>query len=532
MQTNRLLVLAIDAASAPLLRSWASDGTLPNIAALMADGLVGDTRNVEGLYVGATWPSFSTGLNPGAHGVYWIDVVKPHAYEMGRCTAEDLARQKTLWEVLGDAGRRVMVLDVPLSRLSPGLNGQQVVEWGTHDPLFGFQASSRRLRRRLLDSVGAHPAPRICDVPHRTPAEYRRFTDQLIAGAALRARWTRELLQEEPWDFAIQVFSEAHCAGHQLWHMHDTAHPGFDPEAARDGGDPVREVYRAIDAAIGEVVRAQDAGTTIVLLALHGMTRMFGYHYLTPEILLRLGVMARASSAAPGTGGGGRPAGFLRRTYRRLPERLRRPLYDLRQHILQRGLGHGVPFDLDPERSRCFDVGLGPTVSAIRFNLKGREPSGTLTPGEEADRFAEELGRSFLELVDPDTGQPLVRRVMRSAEHFHGPWLEELPDLLIEWDEAPAVGSTTVGTGRGAVLRAHSERLGSLEYLNTYGRSGDHQIGGMFIARGPGIAPGVMGRTVSTLDLAPTFARMLGAAMQNVDGAPIGELLDSRAPTP
>ena len=80
--------------------------------------------------------------------------------------------------------------------------------------------------------------------------------------------------------------------------------------------------------------------------------------------------------------------------------------------------------------------------------------------------------------------------------------------------------------------QVRSERLGSFEYLNTYGRSGDHQIGGMFVARGPGIAPGVMGRPVSTMDLAPTFAQMLGAAMQNVDGAPIGELLDSRAPTP
>ena len=54
---------------------------------------------------------------------------------------------------------------------------------------------------------------------------------------------------------------------------------------------------------------------------------------------------------------------------------------------------------------------------------------------------------------------------------------------------------------------------------------GDHFPGGMFIAFGPGIGAGWLERTVSILDFAPTFARMLDVQLDDVDGKPIHELL-------
>ena len=99
--TRKLLVLALDAASPSLLRSWAADGTLPNIAKLMATWTSwGNTRSVDGLYVGSTWPSFFTALNPAGHGFYWLDRLARGAYRRQPCTAADIGRRKALWEVL------------------------------------------------------------------------------------------------------------------------------------------------------------------------------------------------------------------------------------------------------------------------------------------------------------------------------------------------------------------------------------------------------------------------------------------------
>ncbi|HEV8177584.1 MAG TPA: alkaline phosphatase family protein [Gemmatimonadales bacterium] len=522
--SRKLLLLGLDAASPPLLEAWAADGTLPNIAKLMATGLVGETRNNDG-FEGSTWPSFFTGLNPAGHGFYWQQQRRPGTYREQECVPADFDRSQPLWEIVSAAGHRVVVLDVPLSKPSTGLNGVQTVEWGGHDRVYGFHTSPRGLRKTVLRSVGSYPIPGRCDTEQRSVPEYRQFADQLIEAVRLGARNASELLAGEPWDFAIQVFGESHCAGHQLWHFHDTGHPNFDAAITQATGNLVREVYVALDTAVGKVVSGVESDTTVVLLTLHGMSITWGANFLLPEILERLGVVNRGSLMAPaGPGSEGRAA-RLRRAYRRLPVGIRGPLYDLRQQLNERWLRRGSPMNVDPRRSKCFDVKIGTTYGGIQLNLRGREPDGTLAPGPEAERFVEQLSRDLLDIAHPETGQRLVRSVIRTAELFQGPQLDRLPDLLVGWDPEFRLGTAVAGNGGGAVVRAWSSKMGLVEGTNVYCRTGDHQLGGMFIARGTGITPGRLGRVVSNLDLAPTFARVMGCEMPGVDGRLIPELL-------
>ena len=76
----KLLVIGIDAANPELLRRWGADGTMSNLGALMARGLVGETRGIEGFLVGATWPTFSTGVNPARHGFHYTVQLRPGSY--------------------------------------------------------------------------------------------------------------------------------------------------------------------------------------------------------------------------------------------------------------------------------------------------------------------------------------------------------------------------------------------------------------------------------------------------------------------
>ncbi|MGH7647001.1 MAG: alkaline phosphatase family protein, partial [Gemmatimonadaceae bacterium] len=64
MTHARLLILGIDAASPDLLDAWVADGTMPNLAAVVARGLTGRVRGLDGFFVGSTWPSLVTGTNP------------------------------------------------------------------------------------------------------------------------------------------------------------------------------------------------------------------------------------------------------------------------------------------------------------------------------------------------------------------------------------------------------------------------------------------------------------------------------------
>ena len=113
----------------------------------------------------------------------------------------------------------------------------------------------------------------------------------------------------------------------------------------------------------------------------------------------------------------------------------------------------------------------------------------------------------LLAIVEERSGRPLVRRVLRTRDHYSGEQLDTLPDLLVEWDDAEALGSSLIGGGAGATIHATSPRIHTITGTNDYGRSGEHRPEGLFIATAPGMNAGRMSRAVSIMDFAPTLTR-------------------------
>jgi Uncharacterized conserved protein len=115
---------------------------------------------------------------------------------------------------------------------------------------------------------------------------------------------------------------------------------------------------------------------------------------------------------------------------------------------------------------------------------------------------------------------------VRTRDLYAGEHLDALPDLLVEWNEAVANGSTTLGGGAGSRVRARSPKIGTIEGANDYARSGEHRPGGWLVATGPGVRRARLERTPSLLDLAPTFARILGVELPGAEGSPIAEIVE------
>ena len=81
---------------------------------------------------------------------------------------------------------------------------------------------------------------------------------------------------------------------------------------------------------------------------------------------------------------------------------------------------------------KLFNIGL---YSGIRINLRGREPRGPSRAGRESSRRSwSGCCTDLLDVVDADTGHPLIVRVLRTRDLYRGERLDDLPDLLVEWD--------------------------------------------------------------------------------------------------
>lgn len=507
MGAARVTIIGLDAASPVLLRRWMAEGSLPNLAALAARGVTGSVRSVEGFFVGATWPSLQTGGSPAEHGLHYLAQIRPGTYDYYQPFAEaEIGPGEPFWRTLSREGRRVAVLDVPLSRLEPTINGMQTIEWGGHDSIFGFLANPAALVPQILEAFGPHPVGPVCDGRRTTLDAWRGFRDALDRGAATKADLTRTCRDREPWDLLVQVFTEAHCAGHQMWHLHDPAHPAHDADLRARLGDPLQQVYQAVDAAVGRVL--EDAGDGMVLVtSLHGMGGYFGAGFLLPDVLLRLGVATPPPTVPQPRTARSTLVASARSIWHQLPKVVRDRLRPLRQRVVPDPPAGPRTIGVDPRQSRCFVVGNGAPISGIRLNLAGREPAGCLAPGAEADQFVADLSGALLEVIDARTGRPAITAVTRTATLHAGPHLHRLPDLLVEWADEVQTGSMQLAGGRGATVRLSSPAIGVVEGVNWYGRSGDHRAGGMYFVTGPGIEPGTAGRDVAVSELGPAIIR-------------------------
>ncbi len=516
---RKVVFLGIDAGNKFLIQAWANQGILPTMQMLFRKGLKGNTMSLPGCYTGATWPSFQTGVNPARSGVHSWMQLKPGSYDFYRCRTGEQLRREPFWVHLSRAGRKVTVLDIPLSALTENLNGVQLVEWGTHDAQYDFVTWPRSLAREVEGRFGRHPLRGICNGDRHTQG-YIDFRNQLLGGIRTKTQITKHFLQRGEWNFFAQVFSESHCVGHQCWHIHDPSHPRHDAEQARLVADPVKDVYVAIDAAIGEVLEVIDDETTVIVLASHGMGYKYGPQFLLDQILLRLNVAAPAKhdpapAAVPRLRERFDPV--LTWGWQQTPKALRSLLQPIRKPLRNWMMPEERPRAsiLEPAHGKCFSVENNHAHGAIRVNLIGREPEGKVAPGRELEAFCAALTRDLMDIVDLDTGKRVVSRILRTDELYRGEYRDHLPDLLVEWaSDAPI-----------SRIRLGSENIGVIAGEYRFCRTGDHFPGGMFVAFGPGIEPGTIPRTVSIMDFAPTFARILDVELPEVDGRPIDEII-------
>jgi predicted AlkP superfamily phosphohydrolase/phosphomutase len=150
-------------------------------------------------------------------------------------------------------------------------------------------------------------------------------------------------------------------------------------------------------------------------------------------------------------------------------------------------------------------------TGGIRVNLEGREGAGIVKPSEY-DALLDAITSDMMEIVNEETGRPLVSKIYRAREIYEGPYVDRMPDLLVEWNrDAP-------------IRRVASPKIGSVPDPMPSVRSGDHRPEGLFAALGPGLRAGELEKAVSVVDFVPTILKLLDVPVVDTDGTPIEAL--------
>jgi hypothetical protein len=172
------------------------------------------------------------------------------------------------------------------------------------------------------------------------------------------------------------------------------------------------------------------------------------------------------------------------------------------------------------EETLAYHAGHG----QLWINLEGREHSGTIASGNEYDQTCQALIRALpAKLLDPQTGEPVIERIYRRDELYHGDFLFRAPDLVVVLRPgyAPSPNSIAVGLDGMAVWPAP---------IGTHAAAGlqPTTVAGLALAIGTPFAVGQVIGQSSLLNVAPTILHALHLPIPtSIDAQVITDLFTS-----
>jgi predicted AlkP superfamily phosphohydrolase/phosphomutase len=259
-----LFVLGLDGVPLSLLTGETGRRMMPVLSGLLDEGACLPLCSVVPTVSSVAWATYSTGTNPGKHGIFGYVDRHPNPFTALIPTARDL-KQPTLWEHLSRLGQRVGVMNVPLTYPPKAVNG--------------FMVACFMSPELASATYPVELAPRLMEMDYRLDADTSLAREDLEAFAqeaketlARRFQACFELMSSESWDFFQLNVTSTDRINHFLW--------GYLEEGDHPLAAQFLDFYRRLDSYIGELTAKLASSCHLVILSDHGFTRLKGEVYL------------------------------------------------------------------------------------------------------------------------------------------------------------------------------------------------------------------------------------------------------------
>jgi predicted AlkP superfamily phosphohydrolase/phosphomutase len=448
---GRCFVLGLDCLGPEVIASR-SLAELPNLRRLVEEGLSGPLESTLPPITVPAWTSMMTGRDPGELGIYGFKNRRSYAYGDLFFATSGMVRFPRVWDLVGAAGGRSIVVGVPQTSPPPVIEGVLVSGFeaeGADLADGGTFAHPPQLAEEIRGLIGDY----IFDV-----TEFRQRPREAVRATAwrmteLRFRLMEHLLATRDWDFAMLCEIAPDRLHHCFWSDHDPLHHRHRPGSPY--ADVIRSYYRFVDGWIGRLRERLPPGCPLLVVSDHGARAMEG-GVCVNEVLRRAGWLALREEPAE--------TGPLR------------------------------PQQVDWSRTRAW--GEGGYYARIFLNVEGREPQGIL-PYERRDEAREELAELLGSLALPG-GPTLANRVIWPERAYRA--VRGLaPDLIVLFAD---LGWRSLGTIGHRQLWLQGNDTGVDE--------ANHAQDGLYVLASTGAPRGW--RRASILDVAPTVLEILGVA--------------------
>lgn len=367
---RRVVFIGLDGTPYTFLRRLIEEGRAPNAARLVDQGSLLRMDSIWPWVSSVAWSTMMTGVNPAKHNIFGFIDREPATSKQFIPTSRNM-RARTLWEVLSEAGKRVIVINVPVTYPPRKVNG--ILVGGFLSPSLD-KAVYPASYTPTLKSLGY-----IVDADPWKARESKDLALQEVNTALdARIRTLFHLFENEQWDYLHVHVMETDRLHHFLWQQMEEGHPNYAPA--------FYEVYRRIDDMLGQLAAKVDDDTTLMWMADHGFCS------IKREVYVNRWLMDN---------------GWLK--LRTIPPDRKKGLNEIDPI--------SVAYSLDPGR--------------VVIRVRGHEKDGCVTPGAEYEAIRDEIAAAALELRDPEDGEPIFQAAFKREDLYHGPYLAQAADLIL-----------------------------------------------------------------------------------------------------
>lgn len=498
-----LLVVGWDGACREVVGPLLEAGRLPVLASLLAQGREWRVRSTVPAVTFPAWTSFLTAAHPDHHGVTDFTIPRPGSYGVRFVNATH-RRLPTILARMAEAGRRVGMYGVPAT-FPP--EGRCTFEICGFDTPLGATAGDRATHPRELGARirRRHGRLGIEGIPQSRigPGWHEDARRRLVDDVALRTRIAVELVAEQELDVFVVHFMEPDTASHHFQAFDDERSP-----RRREGPRGVlAEVYEALDASLGELMAAAGEGADVLLLSDHGSAGA------SDRVVFWNRWLAGRGHLAFQPGSAGSLAGAIKRgAMAVVPPSWQARAFAAAGPVADRLESSSRFAGIDWATTRLYSDEV-PYFPSVRVNLAGREPRGTVAPGD-LEALLRDVTAELLDARDPFDGGRVVEKVLRREELFDGPFADRYPDLILEL-RRPDGYAYAAASSRGGAEREWMRRLRDDEQDGAKGSatSGVHSDFGLAVLACADATPGAEAREECSLaDLGATVLELAGVA--------------------
>ncbi len=366
---QRLFILALDGTPFTLLNELLQMGIMPHLKKLTEQSVFKSMDSVLPPVSSSAWASFMTGKTPDQHGIMGFVDRDPATLEWVLPNASHL-RSQTLWQKYSAQQKRVFTMNVPVTYPPKPLNGISICGFLGSDIVKGTYPAEIGL---LLKARGY----RIDADTELAKQDLNLFLNDLFKVLEKRIETLWHFYDQEAWDVFMTHIMETDRLHHFFYEYYEQRDPRFY--------ERFLNMYRRLDALIGEILDRTAPQDALLLLSDHGFTTMKYEVYLNKW--LQENTFLSFSKPNPLS------------------------LQDLTPQSLA--------YSLYPGR--------------IYLNVRGREAHGRVEQGIEYEQVRNRLINLLRQLKDPQ-GNFVVKQVLRREEAYPqagNTAFTQLPDLIV-----------------------------------------------------------------------------------------------------